>query len=103
MKKYIISIGLNDKDTKEQIVDTTQAQYKIEDKVAIYFGGGTITLSRWVFRHDDGTIVRENSIVVSTLAYSGIDEAKAFCEDMKAIFNQESVLLEVAEVNEQFI
>lgn len=103
MKKYIISIGLNDKDTKEQIVNTTQAQFIIEDKVAIAFGWGTIIPSRGVFRHEDGTIVRENSIRVETLAYASEEDAKDFCEDMKAIFNQESVLLEIVEVSEQFI
>lgn len=108
MKKYIYSIGLNDKDTKEQIIRNADAMYTIEDMVASVFGWGTVWETRGVFMHDDGTIVRENSIRVETLWFNSDCEGFEskyidFAEWAKDYFNQESVLLEIVEVAEQFI
>lgn len=103
MKKYTIYLGLNDKDTKLQIVHTQESQSLVMDLVATYFGGGSVSLVNGVFAHDDGTRIRETTIKIETLAYSDIEQAKQFCESLKEKFNQESVLLEVSEVQEYFI
>ena len=103
MKKYIISLGLNDKDSKTQIVRSTEALYFIETQVAIRFWGGTIIDARGVYKHDDGTIVRENGIRIEILAYTSEEVAIDFCELLKNEYNQESVLLEIVDTNEYFI
>ena len=104
MKKYIFSIGLNDKDTKLQIIDTALALSIISKEVAESFGGGTIYEANWVFSHENKSIVQEKTIRVETLDF--INDNNVFVNFAKKIrdkFNQESVLMEIVEVPCQFI
>ena len=87
--RYTIYIGLFDKDTKTQLIDTEKAMSILSEKIANEFGGWTIYPSSWVYKHDDGSIVQEPSIVIQTMA-DGIDN---FVENIKKEFNQESVLV----------
>lgn len=104
MKKYIFSIGLNDKDTKLQIIETALALSIISKEVAESFWGGTIYEARGVFSHDDKSIVQEKTIRVETLDF--INDNNVFVDFAKKIrdkFNQESILMEVVDIPCQFI
>lgn len=103
MKKYTFFLGLNDKDTKLQEVRSEDVFHEVEWLLATVCGGGTVTLSRWVFAHEDGTIVRENSLRIETLWYKDFQTMKHFAWLLKSRYNQESVLMEVSEVEAKFI
>lgn len=103
MKKYTFFLGLNDKFSKWQIVETEKAMETIENLVASQLWGGSISLIRWVFQHDDGTIVKENTIKIETLWYRDYDDYRLFAQNLREYFNQESVLMEVSEVSESFL
>lgn len=62
MKKYIIFLGLNDKDTKLQIVDNDKAFIDCQKLVAKRLWGGTLSQSKGVFMHDDGTYTKISSV-----------------------------------------
>lgn len=103
MKKYTFFLWLNDKDTKKQIVSTEGAENFVLQYVAGVLWGWTVSLCKWVFQHDDGKIVIENSIKIETLGFKDDEVYKEFAKCLRDEFNQESVLLEVSEVSEYFI
>ena len=103
MKKYTFFLGLNDKDTKKQIVTTEWAENFVLQYVAWVLGWGTVSLCKWVFQHDNGTIVIENSIKIETLWFKEDAIYNEFAHCLAKEFNQESVLMEVSEVDAQFI
>lgn len=94
MEKATIFLGLNDQDTKTQIITTKNAVALCKSIVLRYFVGASILSNvQGVFKHDDGTIVVENSLAVILYGYS-LDKVLLFVEDLKKEFNQESVTLE---------
>lgn len=91
MKNYTISIWLNDKDSKNQEINTLDA-YKIATNLIIkYFWWGTINEGKWVYTHDDWTIVIENTLICSICTSDSIEN---FIKDAKAVFNQESLMVQ---------
>ena len=54
------------------------------------FGGGTVYEGYGVYKHEDGTVVREKTIIVE-LFYITEDEVKDFVDYVKYMLNQESV------------
>ena len=90
MKKTFI-LWLLDKDTKQQHFNTVEAYKVVEKLVCNYFWGGTIYQSQWVYTHDNWQIVIEPSIVIMTITDKVHND---FVNDLKKIFNQESVLVE---------
>lgn len=103
MKKYTYYIWLNDKDTKEQIIETSLALEEVSDFVMQELWGGSISLVTWLFQHEDWTRVKENSIKIESLGFRDESVFITFAFRLKAFYNQESVLLEVSEVDAQFI
>lgn len=103
MKKFTIYVWLNDQTTKKQIVSKKAAMSRIQTLVASHFGGWTISPAKWVFKHEDGKIVIEESIRIETLDFGFDDGAIAgFCDLIKREFNQESILIETEEKNVVF-
>ena len=98
MKKVIYYVGLNDKDQKKQIIETEQARKIIADVV----GDNTMQLVMGTFTHEDNTKVNENTFKVECFV-DNTDNLKANCEDIKRLLNQESIYIEVSEVNGLFI
>jgi len=89
MNNYIFSIGLNDKNTKRQEINTIDC-YKLATNLLIeHFGGGTINEWKWVYTHENWDIVIENTLICSVCTDKDVTP---FIEDAKRIFNQESIL-----------
>lgn len=103
MKKYTYYLGLNDQSTKAQIVDTELAMVEVADFVMQDLGGWSISLVTWLFAHEDGTQIKENSIKIESLGFREESVFVAFAHRLKAFYNQESVLMEVIEVQAEFI
>lgn len=91
IKQHVLYVGLNDKDTKRQEINTIDA-YKIVQRLIVGAGydGATISEATGIYKHDDGTIVLEKSLQISILF---ADEAKTeqLINDIKRVLNQESV------------
>lgn len=87
---YKLYIGLKDKDTKRQKMPTFLAARQIEKIVCDYIGGATIYRARGCYRHENGQVVRENTIIVETTCDS--EETVMDCVmTLKTRFNQESI------------
>jgi PII-like signaling protein len=103
MLKYTIIVGLNDKDTKKQEISTESA-YQIIFKTLQSNGieGATLTEVKGFYTHNNGDIVIENSIKIELLFIERAT-ATATAKELRKILNQESVVLEVAELDSELI
>lgn len=87
---YKLYIGLKDKDTKKQRIPTFLAARQIEKTVCDYIGGATIYRARGCYKHENGQVVRENTVIVET----SCDNEQVVLECVKTLkvkFNQESI------------
>lgn len=91
MQKLTFFLWLNDKDSKIQKFDSIEAYKLVINYVWSYFGGGTISSAQGFFKHEDGTVVIENSIRIETISDLPYGE---FINHLKTLFNQESILVE---------
>lgn len=66
-------------------------------------GGGSISICEWLFQHEDGTQIVENTIKIESLGFRDEKVFFDFAIELKTMYNQESVLLEITEVDAQFI
>lgn len=81
--KFNLYIGLNDKDTKQQEILTTDA-YKI-------VGDRTITEGKGLYTHTDGTRVLETMLFVQIIDFSGDLDIGPIVELLKTALNQEAI------------
>jgi hypothetical protein len=102
MEKYSLSIGLNDKDTKTQRVSTLEAYKIVENVIIEKIGGGSIFEGRGIYKHENGQIVLENTLLVELF---GCEENQVIevVEVLKLALNQESIVLQVERINSRFI
>lgn len=104
MKKYTFFLGLKDKNSKLQIRPDSEYMLECQTLTANLLGGWTLSKWVWVFRHDDGTLVYENCIIIQTLCFDAHEDMfTSFATTLKNKYNQESVLMEVSEVTAEFI
>jgi uncharacterized membrane-anchored protein YitT (DUF2179 family) len=102
MIKYTLYIGLNDKDTKLQNIDTFEASKIVQNILTEKTGGGTIFNATGVYKHDDGTVIIENTLRVEIVA-AAVDAVRAAIEIIKTALNQESVILQTEKIQSVFI
>lgn len=103
MRKITLYIGLNDKDTKIQEVNTLDAYKMVSNVIGV---GCTITEGRGIYKHEDGTVVSEVSLVVEMLDFDkslSKEWLKDKVEQIKTILNQESVAVQEQTVKSELI
>ncbi len=97
-EKYTLYLGLNDKDTYEQIISTEDALDKANQICAKYAGGYTQLSAKGGWINDDGTMGHENTIVYILYDISE-DNLQSLLDELIDEFNQSSVLVEKNEVS----
>ena len=104
MIKTTICVGLLDKDTKAQEINTIDAFKVAANIFAETTGGATITEGMGVYTHDDGTVVIEPTLVC-TIYGTRSDDPKIMdaIRMLKTALNQEAVAVESVESNSKFI
>lgn len=102
MTKYTIYMGLFDKDSKRQEYDTITAYKMVQQRATQLFDGATISEAKGIYKHDNGEVVVEPTIRIE-LMFADLETVKTFCDNLKGMFNQESVVLQVEEVNSMLI
>lgn len=96
--KHILFIGLNDKDSKTQKIDTENAKNIIFEEV----GDCTISDAVGSYTHEDGTRVREKALRVEIL-FQKDKQVEKHCKNLKEKLNQESIALEKQYINSVLI
>lgn len=99
---YKIYIGLNDQKEKIQLIDTETALVMVSEYLANHFAGATAYNAIGIYKHENGAIVRENSIVIELVFVSDEDVMKMI-NHFRVVFNQESVMKVVIPCNCDFI
>lgn len=101
MKKFILYVGLNDQNTKQQEVTTLDA-YKIATNIFIeYVGGATITEARGIYTHEDGSVVAETTLRCEIFG-ANTEQIEKAASQLKIALNQESIAIEEIETNSRF-
>lgn len=101
-KKYILNVGLNDKDTKIQKIDSIEA-YKIVENTLLNNGlnGYTIYQGKGLYKHENGEITQENTLIIEVL-FATDDIINKIIKILKLVLNQESILKQVQEITISF-
>lgn len=98
--KFTLYLGLNDKDTKMQKIATIEAYKIVSNIIAKRFSGGTIFEADGIYRHEDGTVVIEKTLRIELL-FAEDSAVKNFVDELKMIFNQESVAVQKEFINSE--
>ena len=104
MEKFILTIGLNDKDTKTQKYDTITAYKMIESVLKQYTDGYTIYETNGAYKHNDGYFVVEKSIRVELLFTTEL-QVRIIANKIKSpeCLNQETIAFEKITTDSQLI
>lgn len=97
--KYTLYVGLNDKDSKVQEINTIDA-YKIVGRLV---GDCTIKEARGLYTHKDGTQVLETTLVVEVIDFAGTLNIRPLVQTLKTALNQESIAVIVESVNSELM
>lgn len=100
--KFTVSIGLFDKDTKQQEIATIDA-FKICSNICLtMFSGATITEAKGIYTHPDTKeIVIEPTLIIDLL-YTTDQQVDKFIQHIKVVLNQNEVLKMKTIVNGEF-
>lgn len=91
---YTIYVGINDKNTHAQIIDTAVFERIIKNVCKGYSVSFSTHLQQGGYLHENGVYTQENSAVL-TLIGASREDVNAIAADLCCFFNQESVLVEV--------
>lgn len=97
--KYTLYIGLNDKDSKVQEINTIDA-FKIVGRLV---GDCTIKEARGLYTHKDGTQVLETTLVVEVIDFAGTLNVRPLVQTLKTALNQESIAVIVESINSELM
>ena len=96
-------IGLNDKDTKRQEITNLDAKAEISAILFKYFPNGfTLQECQGMYKHNDGTVVCENTIKVILFDYN-MGLVSDAVKDLKLKLNQECIAVERIETTINFV
>lgn len=99
MNKYILYVGMNDKDTKRQNITILSAREIIMNTVMTNgLDGATVSEAIGLYKHEDGTIVTEQTLRVEIL-FATDKQIKSICDTLKTVLNQESIAVEKQTIN----
>ena len=96
-------IGLNDKDTKQQELTNLDAKAEISAILFKHFPFGfTLQECQGMYKHDDGTVVCENTIKVILFDYN-MGLVSDAVKDLKLKLNQECIAVEHIKTTVNFV
>ena len=98
LNKYYLYVGLNDKDSKVQEVETEKAK----DIVNNVCGDCSIQEITGYYTHDNGERVKESTLKVELL-FKEHDQVLNYCMDLKKLLNQESIAVSQEVTNSMLI
>jgi len=102
INKYILNIGLNDKDTKTQIIKTSKALETIKNTLFNNnIVGYTIYTGYGLYKHDSGEITKEKTIIIE-MFYTDDNTINNIINDLKVKLNQESITKQVVKMSISF-
>lgn len=99
MNKYILYVGMNDKDTHRQNITVLSAREVIMNTITGNgLDGATVSEAIGLYKHNDGTIITEQTLRVEIL-FATDKQIKDICDTLKRVLNQESIAVEKQVIN----
>lgn len=102
MEKFTLYVGLNDKDSKLQEINTLDAYKMVHGLALSLFDGATISEADGIYKHEDGQIVVEKTLRIELL-FTDIETVKQFAAQLKTLLNQESIVLQKEVIESELI
>lgn len=102
MNKFTLYLGLNDKDTKTQKISTIEAYKIVMNLLLNYTDGATVYEADGIYKHEDGTIVIEKTLKIELLFVERATVGEII-EELKKIFNQESIALQYQNITSELV
>ena len=102
IRKTVFTIGLNDKNTLNQIIPLQKAQNIVLDIVLGYYDGLTMNQGWGVYKMASGESVYEQNLQV-IVYFSDSESDLAIVEKLKKALNQESIAVESGLVDSQLL
>ena len=99
MKKITFYIGLQDKDTKVELIKYDEACKIIANRLDMF----TIQKAQGCYQYDDGSLCFENTLIVTVFENYSDAYIKVLVNNFKLDFNQESILVEVTKPEVMFL
>lgn len=99
--KYTLYVGLNDKNTYTQIIDSQEAEKKASAICMKYVDGYTLTHGEGVYKDEKGGITKENSLIYTFFNVTDAQMKRIMNEMLKEL-NQNAILVEKQKVNDDF-
>lgn len=102
MEKFTLYLGLNDKDKKVQLISTLEAYKVCMNVLKNYTDGATIFEANGLYKHDNGEFVIEKTLRIELLFINkkGVIE---IVEELKKIFNQESIAVQEEKITSELM
>lgn len=91
--KYVLYVGLNDKDTYSQKISTEEATEIVNNICLKYTDGYTVSEAKGGWTDETGVVTRENTLVYSFYDISEV-QITSIMDEILVELNQNSVLLE---------
>ena len=91
--KYVLYLGLTDKDTKTQKITTSKAMRLVNQIV----GDCTINKSKGYWQG-----YKENTLAIEIL-FTTLEQVQNYCEQLKTLFNQECIALQEIQLNQALL
>ena len=93
MKKITFYIGLQDKDTKTELINYDKACKIIANRLDMF----TIQKAQGCYQYDDGSLCFENTLIVTVFENYSDNYIKVLVNNFKLDFNQECIGLEIVD------
>lgn len=91
MKKVTFYIGLQDKDTKTELIKYNEACKIIANRLKVF----TIQKAQGCYKYNDGSLCNENTLIVTVITRYSDSAIKILANRLKLDFNQECIGLEI--------
>lgn len=91
MRKIIFYIGLQDKDTKTQLIKYNEACKIIANRLDLF----TIQQAQGYYKYNDGSLCSENTLIVTVFENYSDYVIKVLVNNFKFDFNQECIGVEI--------
>ncbi len=99
--KYTMYIGLNDKDTYTQIIDSEEAEKIVSTICLKYIDGYTMSHGEGSYKDEKDVVTKENSLIY-TFYNANDEQMKSIMNEVLKKLNQNSILIEKQKINYDF-
>ena len=98
--KFTLFVGLNDKDSRQQEINTVDAYKIISNMITTTFDGGTVIEATGIYKHQDGTFTTETTLRIEIL-FASEEQIRPFVQELKKVLNQETIAVQKEIINSE--